>query len=210
MSRVYPDDPAREFERPPLSYTDDEGREITIRTYEGRVPDDGGDRDGDDDTNTDDTEADETGDTEAGETDGTDGEFDALFEMYVAFDPADRAQGIPPAREEQVREWLATILDDGCDVLAWHEGECVGHATLVPDGEGAYELAIFVLGGYQRAGIGSRLMEALLGHAQAEGAERVWLTVERWNDVAMALYRKVGFETSDTDSFEMEMGLRLQ
>jgi ribosomal protein S18 acetylase RimI-like enzyme len=63
---------------------------------------------------------------------------------------------------------------------------------------------------YQRAGIGSQLMEGLLGHGQGEDVERVWLTVERWNDVAMALYRKFGFETSDTESFELEMALRLQ
>ena len=203
MSRVYPDEVAREFERPPLSFADEEGREITVRTYEGGVPD-GDEEDG---TNGG-TDTDGGGDGD-GNRNGNE-EFGPLFEMYVAFDPSDRAQGIPPAREEQVREWLETILEGGCDVLAWHENECVGHATLVPDDEGVYELAIFVLDGYQHAGIGSRLMEGLLGHAQARGVERVWLTVERWNEVAMALYRKVGFETSDAESFEMEMSLRLQ
>lgn len=191
MSRVYPDEVAREFERPPIEFTDGEGREITIRTYGDEVPDgDGGPSE---------RTIEEIG-----------AETNALFRMYVAFDPADRAQGIPPTRESQIREWLETVLGGGCDVLAWHEDECVGHATLVPDCEGAYELAIFVVSEYQRAGIGSRLMEGLLGHGQAEGVERVWLTVERWNEVAMALYRKVGFETSDTESFELEMSLRLQ
>ena len=183
MSRVYPDELARGFERPPFRFDDEAGREIAVRTYEKAVPED--------------------------DAEGTE-EFGAIVEMYVAFDPADRAQGIPPARESQVREWLGTILDEGYDVLAWHGEECVGHATLVPDGEDAYELAIFVLDEYQRAGIGSQLMEGLLGHGQEQSAERVWLTVERWNDVAMALYRKFGFETSDTESFELEMALRLQ
>ncbi|PSP74542.1 GNAT family N-acetyltransferase [Halobacteriales archaeon QS_3_64_16] len=188
MSRVYPEELAREFERPPFEFDDEAGREIAIRPSEGEAPNDEEENGG------------EKGNKE----------FEALVEMYVAFDPADRAQGIPPARESQVREWLGTILEGGCDVLAWYGGECVGHATLVPDGEDAYELAIFVLDEYQRAGIGSQLMEGLLGHGQAQSAERVWLTVERWNDVAMALYRKFGFETSDTESFELEMALRLQ
>ena len=188
MSRVYPDELARAFERPPFEFEDEAGHEIAIRTFEREVPDDEAEEDGED----------------------GDEEFEALVKMYVAFDPADRAQGIPPARESQVREWLGTILENGCDVLAWYGGECVGHATLVPDGEDAYELAIFVLDEYQRAGIGSQLMEGLLGHGQERSAERVWLTVERWNDVAMALYRKFGFETSDTESFELEMALRLQ
>jgi GNAT superfamily N-acetyltransferase len=189
MSRVYPDELAREFERPPFEFDDEAGREIAIRTFEGTVHE---------------------GDGDDGKGNEGDEEFEALVAMYVAFDPADRAQGIPPARESQVREWLGTILEEGCDVLAWYGEECVGHATLVPDEEGAYELAIFVLDEYQRAGIGSQLMEGLLGHGQEKSAERVWLTVERWNDVAMALYRKFGFETSDTESFELEMALRLQ
>jgi GNAT superfamily N-acetyltransferase len=202
MNRVYPDAVAREFERPPFTFADDEGREISIRAYGGPVPTgegDGGKPDGGD-----------RGEHGGDERSEREGEVEALMEMYVAFDPADRAQGIPPARESQVREWLGTILEGGCDVLAWHDSACVGHATLVPDGEEAYELAIFVLGEYQRAGIGSQLMEGLLGHGQARSVERVWLTVERWNDVAMALYRKFGFETSDAESFEMEMALRLQ
>jgi ribosomal protein S18 acetylase RimI-like enzyme len=133
----------------------------------------------------------------------------ALAEMYVSFDPGDRAQGIPPAERGAIEEWLDTILDGSYNVIASHGEDCVGHATLVPDGGGAYELAIFVLDTHQQAGIGSRLLDGLLGHAEAEGAEYVWLTVERWNSAAIALYRKVGFETADTESFEMEMSLRL-
>ncbi|CDK40799.1 GCN5-related N-acetyltransferase [Halorubrum sp. AJ67] len=37
----------------------------------------------------------------------------------------------------------------------------------------------------------------------------MWLTVERWNRAAVSLYKKIGFETSDAESFELEMGLRL-
>ena len=136
-------------------------------------------------------------------------EFAALEEMYVAFDPADRAQGIPPAGEAAVAEWLDVVLASGHDVVAYHGDACVGHATLVTDGEDAFELAIFVLDTHQAAGIGSRLLSALLGHASREGVERVWLTVERWNQAAIALYRKVGFEACDTGNFETEMSIRL-
>lgn len=141
--------------------------------------------------------------------DGSDGEFEALVGMYDAFDPADRAQGIPPSREERVRNWLDTILGDGgYNVVAWDGDTVAGHATLVADGE-AYELAIFVLQAYQGAGIGTRLIEGLLGHGAANGVEKVWLTVERWNRPAVSLYKKVGFETTDAESFELEMTARL-
>ncbi|WP_435065231.1 GNAT family N-acetyltransferase [Halobaculum sp. EA56] len=184
--RIYPDEPAGPFEPPPLSFEDREGRHIEIRPYPG-------------------------------EADGESGEdaFEALVEMYTAFDPADRAQGIPPGREEDVRSWLETILGgDGYNVVAWHGDAVAGHATLVPDtqatpGEDVHELAIFVLQAYQGAGIGTRLMEALLGHGAANGVEHVWLTVERWNRAAVGLYKKMGFETSDAESFELEMTARL-
>ena len=141
--------------------------------------------------------------------DGSEESTEALAEMYIEFDPSDRAQGIPPGTESRVRELLDAILGEDClNVIAWCNGEAAGHATLVPDGD-AYELAIFVHQTYQRAGIGTRLIRGLLGYGQSEGVENVWLTVERWNRAAVSLYEKIGFETSNAESFELEMGLRL-
>jgi RimJ/RimL family protein N-acetyltransferase len=133
-----------------------------------------------------------------------------ILEMYLDFDPADRAQGIPPANESAIESWLDTILAEDClNVVAHHDGAVVGHATLVPDRRDQHELAIFVLQSFQGAGIGTEVVETLLGLGQSEGLERVWLTVERWNDPAIALYRKVGFETNNAESFEIEMGIDL-
>ena len=137
-------------------------------------------------------------------------ESDALVEMYEAFDPADRAQGIPPVDTEAIREWVDTILPgDSVSVVATHDDRPVGHAILVPDRAEGYELAIFILAEYQGAGIGTELLARLLGQGQEAGVEHVWLTVERWNDAAIALYRKVGFETSGSESFELEMSIRI-
>ncbi|WP_232687022.1 GNAT family N-acetyltransferase [Halobacterium zhouii] len=139
-----------------------------------------------------------------------DSDFDPVVAMYDDFDPADRAQGVPPVGEERVREWLEKLLEgDGYNVVAWHGDRTVGHATLVPDGGAAYELAIFVHQDYQGAGIGTELIEALLGAGQTDGVELVWLTVERWNRAAVALYEKMGFETVAAESFELEMAVRL-
>ncbi len=154
--------------------------------------------------------------------DGDDRE--ALVEMYVSFDPEDRAQGIPPTGESAIRDWLRTVLDEGPDVAAWHDGAVVGHATLVPeraldggpDGESRTlaetpcELAIFVDQPYQSAGIGRALLEATLGHGASLGIDRVWLTVERWNHAAVGLYETVGFERSGTDRFELEMAILIE
>jgi GNAT superfamily N-acetyltransferase len=136
---------------------------------------------------------------------------EALTAMYEAFDPADRAQGIPPTTTDRIVDWLAAITGaETVNVVAWHEDAAVGHATLVPDEEdGVAELAIFVLQAYQAAGIGTRLLEVLLGAGREAGFERVWLSVERWNDPAISLYEKMGFRSTDTQSFEHEMELDL-
>ena len=132
-----------------------------------------------------------------------------LVSMYAGFDPAQRAQGIPPSDPDRIDPWVATILGEGHHVVARHDADCVGHAMLVPDGDGAFELAIFVHQDYQGAGIGRRLLRHLLGTGAAAGADRIWLTVERWNAPAIGLYRSVGFETVRADRFDIEMALAL-
>jgi GNAT superfamily N-acetyltransferase len=138
-----------------------------------------------------------------------DDDLERLVAMYASFDPDDRAQGLPPTQEDDIREWLDLLVGEGTNLLAFHGERVVGHATLVPDGEGANELAIFVLQAYQNATIGSRLIATLLGAGANDGVERVWLSVERWNKPARRLYEKVGFERCSGASFELEMALRL-
>jgi ribosomal protein S18 acetylase RimI-like enzyme len=137
-------------------------------------------------------------------------EYEQLVSMYDAFDPEDRAQGIPPVGENTIREWLDAVTEPDCfNVAGWYEDAAVGHAMLVPDRTGGYELAIFVLQEYQGAGIGTELVRTLLGLARTEDVEHVWLTVERWNRPAINLYEKIGFETTEDDSFEIEMALEI-
>lgn len=178
----YPKTPAGPFSEPPLSFVDSNNRHIEIRVYGGGPLE---------------TETDER---------------NKLLEMYRDFDPADRAQGIPPATLDRIETWLDTLFDDDAiNVLAWHNTSVAGHAVLVPENTstGPHELAIFVHQDYQLAGIGSTLLETLLGEAATQGVTKIWLTVERWNDPAVHLYRKVGFEVTDAKSFELEMALKL-
>lgn len=177
--RNYPSEPVGPFPTPPIEFVDGADRHVEIHA--------------------------------CGDGAACEGTVDALVEMYERFDPADRAQGLPPISEPVIRDWLDTILSPDClNVIAWHDGEAAGHATLVPDARGeTWELAIFVLSDYQSAGIGTQLLKALLGHAASAGVERVWLTVERWNRAAVSLYKSIGFETTDAESFELEMTIRL-
>jgi predicted N-acetyltransferase YhbS len=121
--------------------------------------------------------------------------FEALVEMYVDFDPSQRAQGTPPVGEEGVREWLSETLLSGPSVVAWHGQRAVGHVAFVPDDTGKHELAIFVHQDYQRAGIGDALVESGFGHAREKGVSQVWLTVEPWRRGIAKFYSDHGFDT---------------
>jgi len=139
-----------------------------------------------------------------------DDSIEELVGMYLEFHAEDRAQGIPPTNEEDIRQWLSIVAsDEELNVIAYHEGDPVGHVMLVSDEEGAYELAIFVLQEYQGAHIGTELLRTALGGAAEEGVERVWLSVERWNRPAVSLYKKIGFQETGDDHFEKMMKLRL-
>lgn len=173
MTLRYPEQPLEDLPTPPHSFTDKEGREISIRqpTYE---------------------------------------DVDPLVEMYLEFDSQDRAQGIPPSGEDPIRDWLDVVMkEQSLNVIAWNGEDAVGHAMLVRDDETSYELAIFVLQSHQNAGIGTELVETALGEGQRQGITRVWLSVERWNRPAIALYEKIGFERMDDASFEIQMTARL-
>ena len=136
--------------------------------------------------------------------------IEPLVGMYREFSAEDRAQGIPPTGEQAIIEWLEVVTDErGLNVVAWDDNRPVGHAMLVADADESYELAIFVLQAYQGAGIGTELLRTTLGAAQRQGIEYIWLSVERWNRAAIALYKKIGFEHVESPHFDMKMALRL-
>lgn len=132
----------------------------------------------------------------------------ALLDLYLDYDPADRTLGIPPVTAERIEEWQDHMLAGYC-VLAWHGDRPAGQAVLVPDGDGAYEFAIFLGGEYQGAGIGTQLTEAMLSHGRAEGVRDVWLLVERGNRPAVRLYRTVGFVVTEDTGYDIEMRLSM-
>jgi diamine N-acetyltransferase len=127
-------------------------------------------------------------------------DWNNLLAMYSSFDPAQRAQGLPPLSEQRQAIWVERLLDRGPNVVARAGGRIVGHAALVAyDGAASYELVLFVHQDYQGAGIGGALADAILRLARRRGAERVWLTVHPQNERALALYRRMGFQRVPDD-----------
>ena len=126
------------------------------------------------------------------------GDRAAVRALYDGFGAGDRSQGVPPAGDDAVAEWLSTVLS-GPSVVAWHDGRVVGHVTLVPDRSGEHELGLFVAREYREAGVGTELLRAGLAHARETTVSAVWLSVARTNEDARRLFRRAGFsETTET------------
>mgnify|MGYP000182644787 FL=1 len=135
--------------------------------------------------------------------------YEALVEMYDAFDPADRVHGLPPLATDTVRDWLDN-LRPGLHAVARHDGRVAGHAVLMEvSDEDAHELAIFVRGSYQHARIGTRVLERFCWEADRYGIPAITLFVQSDNRPALDLYRSMGFEGEYVGHGELEMRLDL-
>lgn len=136
------------------------------------------------------------------------GDADRLVEMYDAFGPTDRAQGIPPAVDHKRRSWIEMLLSEGDNIVAAGQDGLVGHVAYTPVDAARPELAVFVNPEFHNRGIGTELCKHAAAAAVEAGCEALELHVERSNRAAVTVYRQIGFEAVDT-GFSMHMVLRL-
>ncbi len=134
-----------------------------------------------------------------------------LMEMYRIFSPKPASQGLPPEDPETCHNWVKKLFEIGENLLAWKGNGVIGHAALVPDLKGkSGEFVIFVDQNERNLGIGTELTRVSLERAKRLGFDSVWLTVNVSNFAAVKLYRKVGFEYSDMDTYERMMRVKLE
>src|SRR4030042_1428206 len=133
------------------------------------------------------------------------------LEMYCIFSPKPASQGLPPQDPETCQNWVKTLFEIGVNGLAWRGDSVIGHVALIPDVKGkSGELVIFVDQNHRNLGIGTELARFVLEKFGALDFELVWATVGGLNFIAIKLYRKVGFEFCDTDSYERGMTIKLR
>lgn len=113
------------------------------------------------------------------------------------------ADGIPFTVEQEAA--LLKRLQDSPHsrfFLALDGGRIVGNACVDGSGNPRFQhrrsLAITVLRQYWGQGIGTALMERMIGFARESGAELLTLEVRSDNERAKALYRKFGFASFGT------------
>lgn len=89
-------------------------------------------------------------------------------------------------------------------------GAPIGYAALTPPAldisvdDGDLELKrIYALSGWQNAGLGRRLMDAVIAEARARGARRLYLCVYEINEAAQRFYARCGFVQVGQQAFRV-------
>lgn len=135
----------------------------------------------------------------------------ALTEMYLAYQPRDSFEGLPPIRDAACLEWVQSMVHHGINLVALAaDGSAVGHAAIFPMDRQRCEMLMVVAPQAQGRGIGTQLVRSSICVAGQLGFEQIWLCVEAFNARARHVYRKCGFQcTSTGDRGDVEMTLDL-
>lgn len=135
-----------------------------------------------------------------------------LIEMYLAYQPRNSFQGLPPIKDEMCIKWVQDMIRNGINLVALSYGEgVVGHAALFPVDNVQCEFLVVVSPPFQNIGIGTELTRCSSNLAHEIGFETIRLSVEATNLRARHVYKKCGFEyLSPAHAGEVEMGLDLK
>ena len=133
-------------------------------------------------------------------------DYKDLKAMYDGFDPKGLEAGLPPIDEKIRREWIDKLVSSFFNVLAFHRGRVIGHATLeLSDVNACPEFLIFIKQGFRYCGIGTRLSEIMKNVARDARCQKVWLTVRTGNAIAVKVFKKVGFDFVGSIDIQREM-----
>jgi len=134
-----------------------------------------------------------------------------LIDMYLAFQPRNCFQGLPPIKDAVCIRWVEDMLRTGIHVVALAADGLVGHTALFPINPRKCEMLVVVCPGFQNVGIGTQLVRTCIDLADELGFQRVWLPVDATNVRARHVYRKCGFEyISNSQGREMDMACEVR
>ena len=146
------------------------------------------------------------------------GDGQRLVDMYLAFQPRNCFQGLPPIKDAVCIKWVQDMLRTGVNVTAVSRAAeqgalppIVGHTALFPINREKCEMLVVVCPGFQNVGIGTKLVRTCIDLADELGFGRIWLPVDATNVRARHVYRKCGFEyVSNRQGREMDMACEVR
>jgi len=138
--------------------------------------------------------------------------YQGLINMYLAYQPRDSFDGLPPIKDAACVEWVQGMIRNGINMIAVSlEGSIAGHAAIFPIDRQRCEMLMVVSPPFQNIGIGTELTRSSVHLAQKLGFEQAWLSVEAHNARAKHVYKKCGFGClSAEDRGDVEMALNLK
>jgi len=137
-----------------------------------------------------------------------DSDYRDLKEMYDNFQPKGLEAGLPPLNRKTRHEWIDQMVSSFYNVLAFHRGSVIGHATLdIPQKDASPEYLIFIRQGFRYSGIGTIISEIMKEVARDTGCKKVWLIVRTGNAIAVRTFKKVGFKFTGEIDIQREMEL---
>jgi CBS domain-containing protein len=135
-----------------------------------------------------------------------------LVDMYLAFEPRNSFQGLPPIGDAACVNWVRQMIDTGMNLVALcFEAGLVGHSALFPVNDHVCEMLVVVSPPFQNIGIGTELTRCAIQLAHELGYETIELSVEASNTRARHVYKKCGFDYKYYDhAGELEMAFDLR
>ena len=135
-----------------------------------------------------------------------------LIEMYLAYEPRNSFQGLPPIKDEACVKWVQYMIGNGINLAALSFGEgVVGHMALFPVNNLVCEMLVVVTPAMQNTGIGTEMVRCSVQLAHEIGFEKIRLSVDATNVRAKHVYKKCGFEyLSHERRGEVDMALDLK
>ena len=140
------------------------------------------------------------------------GDAQPLLAMYLAFQPRNCFQGLPPIKDEVCVKWVREMMQTGIHVVAAaRDGRLIGHTALFPINPRKCEMLVVVCPGFQDVGIGTELVRICIDLADELRFERIWLPVDATNGRARHVYKKCGFEyVSSKLGHELDMACEVR
>jgi RimJ/RimL family protein N-acetyltransferase len=135
-----------------------------------------------------------------------------LIDRYLAFQPRNSFQGLPPLKDEACVRWVQDMLRTGIHVTASSAASpIIGHAAIFPINQQKCEMLVVVWPGFQDLGIGTALVQSCIDLADELGFGRIWLPVDATNVRGRHVYRKCGFEyASNGQGRELDMACEVR
>jgi len=122
-------------------------------------------------------------------------DLEPLCAMYRSFGPDQRSFGLPPRRPEQVGAWLETLFHRDVQLIAKAGARVVAHAAWVRDTPRRAEVLVFVHPDFQGAGLGRKMLAAVIVLARFMAVRSLWAEVENRNVPMIHVNGALGFHT---------------